>query len=187
MKRIRLVAVVALSLMAVIALLVTGVQAQTAPRGSWPQQRQQVQDARAKRITERIETIITRFNNNKDRHFAAYEAVKTRLGQMVTELASKGYDVTKLKSDLQAFDGLVVKFGQDYATFISLLQATEQYAPYASQGQFLTVLDQARAQLMVVRQDSLDARNYYQTVIRPDVQAVRNRKPQSTTPASTTP
>ena len=187
MKKIGLMAVVGLSLTVVIALLMTGAQAQTTPGGSWPQRWQQVQDARARRITERIETIIARFNNNKDRHIAAYEAVKTRLGQIVTELASKGYDVTKLKSDLQEFDGLVVKFGQDYATFISLLQATEQYAPHASQGQFLTALDQARAQLRVVRQDSLDARNYYQTVIRPDVQAVRNQKPQSTTPASTTP
>jgi hypothetical protein len=184
-------AIVVLALVGVLAAATVGAWAQPGAQVRRPQSsspaRQQTQEERAKRITERIELIIARFNNNKERHIATYNAVKDKLQAAIAKLEANGYDVSKLKADLQTLDGMVVKFGQDYAAMIDLLRAAEQYAPYESQGQFLQAIQQARARMKVVRQDILDVRNYYQTVMRHDIQSVRSQKPQSSGPASSVP
>jgi hypothetical protein len=156
----------------------------TAPIGTSPTPRQQ---QRAQIITERIETIIARFNNNEDRHIAAFQAVKAKVTEIVSTLSAKGYDTSKLSADLTAWDQMIVKAGQDYVAFIAALKNAEQYAPYTSQGQFLSAIQQARALLVVYRQDALDVRHQYQTVIRPDVQALAAQTPvaPSSTPTST--
>jgi len=147
--------------------------------------RQRVQDQRAKVIQERIETTIARFNNNKARHTAVYNNIKAKVTDAVATLAANGYDTSKLATDLATYNDKIVKYATDYATFIGLLQTAEQYAPYASQGQFLNAMAQARAQLRTVRQDDLELRNYYQSVIRPDIAALKSQTPK--TPAPTTP
>lgn len=182
---------------ALVVLFCAGALAQAQPRASFPQrestpqgeERQQIQDERSARVKERIELVITRFENNKERHVAAYNAVKAEVQGIVTTLAAKGYDVTKLTADLKTLDSMIVKFAQDYALFIDRLRATEAYDPYESGGQFQAALEAARAQLQVVRQDSLDIRSFYQTTIRPDVAALAGQKPSATapTPATTAP
>lgn len=154
----------------------------TTPRQSSAQQRV---DQRAEIIKERIETIIARFNNNKDRHVAAYNAVKTTLTNIITTLSAKGYDTSKLASDLETWNSMIVKAANDYAAMIAQLQTAEQYAPFASQGQFAAAMNQARLLLRTYRQDALNVRHEYQTVIRPDVQALKNQTPKP--PATTTP
>lgn len=174
-----------LALLTAVVLTTTVATGQTYPRGSVPQQRQERIDQRAENIQKRIDLVIARFNNNKERHVAHYNAVKDKITEIVTTMSAKGYDTSKLASDLQKWDALVVKTAQDYTTFISLLQTARQYAPYASQGQFAQAMSQARLQLRVVRQDSLDARSMYQTVIRPDVKALADQTPEA--PAGSTP
>jgi hypothetical protein len=75
----------------------------------------------------------------------------------------------------------VQKAATDYATFISLLQSAEQFTPFESGGQFWNAINQARAQLRVFRQDSLNVRSEYQTVIRPDVAALASQTPKAPT------
>jgi len=156
----------------------------TIPRGTAPTP---LQEERARIITEHIQTVIARFNNNEERHIAAYQAVKAKVVEIVTIMTAKGYDTAKLSADLATWDQMVVKAGQDYAAFIASLNNAIQFAPYSSQGQFLTAIEQSRAQLRVYRQDALDVRHEYQTVIRPDVQALAAQTPvaPSSTPTST--
>jgi hypothetical protein len=164
-----------------------GAFAQPGPRPTTPRQSaaEQRRDTRSEIITERIETMIARFNNNKDRHVAAYNAVKAKVTEIVTTMSAKGYDTSKLQADLVTWDQMVVKAAQDYAAFINLLQNAEQFTPLGSEGQFQSAMAQARAQLRLFRQDSLDVRNYYQTVIRPDVAALAGQSPAATTPGTT--
>ncbi|PKQ27983.1 MAG: hypothetical protein CVT63_05150 [Candidatus Anoxymicrobium japonicum] len=100
-------------------------------------------------------------------------------------MAAKGYDVSKLKADFLAWDQMIVKAATDYASFINLLQNAKQYTPYESAGQLSNAISQARAQLRIVRQDIIDVRHYYQTVIRPAIAALASQTP--TTPATTNP
>lgn len=188
MRRIAIACGLALALAAMLTSAVAAgptTPRGSTPRGSVPEQRQERIDQRAENIQQRLDLIIARFNNNKERHIARYNAVKAKITEIVTTMSAKGYDTSKLAKDLQEWDALVVKTATDYATFIGLLQTARQYAPYASEGQFAAAMSKARAQLKVVRQDSLDARTMYQTVIRPDVKALASQTPK--TPASTTP
>jgi hypothetical protein len=159
------------------------------PRASYPASSaaQQREDARAEQIQQRIDLVIARFNNNKERHVATYNAMKAKVQEVISTLAAQGYDVAKLTADLQTWDQMIVKFAQDYVSFIGLLEAVRAYAPYESQGQFASALEQARAQLRVCRQDSLDMRLFYQQTIRADIAEVASQKPSSTTPGSGTP
>jgi len=179
----RTVIVFCVVLLAATLFTAAAALSQTLPRRTTPGTPTPIQEQRAQVIVERIQTAIARFNNNKDRHIAAYNEVKAKVVEIVTTLSAKGYDTAKLSADLQTWDQMVVKTGQDYAAFIGLLQNSEQYAPYASQGQFLNAIEQARAQFRVYRQDELDVRHQYQTVIRPDVQALASQSP--TAPTST--
>jgi hypothetical protein len=142
-----------------------------------PNPRPPGQEARAEQLQKRIETVIAKFDANKERHMAVYNRIKDRLKEIADALTAKGYDLTKARQDYSTLDSKIVKFAQDYVTFISDLRATESYTPFESQGQFRSALEVARAQLKVVRSDSLDIRNFYWTTVRPDVQAVRNQKP----------
>lgn len=190
----RITCIVAVALLLILALTAAGAAAfRSRVPGSWPERssvpekRQEVQDERAKRIQERISLVIARFNNNKDRHIAAYKATKEQVAAIVNALAAQGYDVSKLSQDLKTWDAMIVKFATDFANFINKLTATQQYIPFESQGQFKAALEVARAQLRVVRADDLDIRTFYQTTIRPDVQDLKSQKPATTAPAATVP
>jgi len=183
--------ILAFCLAAVMLLTAVAAVGQTTPPASTPaQQRQQNlqerEQQRAAVIKERIDLIIARFNNNKDRHIAVYNATKAKVVEVVTTMSAKGYDTSKLSADLQTWDQMVQKAAADYATYVSLLQSAEQFAPYQSGGQFWNAINQARAQLRVVRQDSLDVRSEYQTVIRPNIAALVSQTPKTTTTAPAT-
>ncbi|MCG2795107.1 MAG: hypothetical protein L6427_04460, partial [Actinomycetia bacterium] len=80
MKRITIVGALTLAL-----VLVTGVCAgafQQSPAEKAKERRQEIQEERADTVQKRIELIITRFNNNKDRHIETYKRVKTRLEEI---------------------------------------------------------------------------------------------------------
>jgi hypothetical protein len=136
-------------------------------------------------MTQRIETAIARFNNNKDGHTRRYLAVADHLKNLNEKLKAKGYDTSKPEADYKVLNEKILKASQDYQMFITKLEATKQYACGQSQGQFKTALQDAKAQLKVYREDVADIRNYYQTVVRPDVKALRDQKPNtSSSPAA---
>lgn len=162
---------------AALILLAAPAAAAAQPRRSSPFQEQQEerQEQRARNIERRIEFIIARFENNYQRHINTYNAVKAECAELISYLEGKGYDCGKLRTDLQTWDQMIVKAARDYASFIDLLRATEAYDPFVSEGRFKAAVGQARAQLRVFRQDVLDVRHHYQTVIRPDILAVRSQ------------
>lgn len=134
-------------------------------------------------VTQRIETTVARYNNNKDKHIQQYKNLAARLSALGEKLRAKGYDTSKLQADSKVLNDKITKLSQDYADFTSKLEATKQYACGSSQGAFKQALKTAQDQLKVVKADSVDIRNYYQTVIKPDIQAIRAQKPTpSTTP-----
>lgn len=146
------------------------------------ERREEIASQRCTILTTNIDTRITRFNNNKQRHIDRYNNINERVAKFIAQAREQGYDVAKLEADGKTLDQKVQKFASDYAAFISKLEATKSSACGESEGAFRGALQTARQQLAVVRQDSVDIRNYYQTVIRQDIQDLRNQKV-SPTPA----
>lgn len=141
------------------------------------QKKEDLTTQRCTTLTQNIDRRINRFNNNKERHINQYNTAKQRLSQLITKLQQKGYDVLQLQADSKIWDGKVQKFASDYVVFINKLNETKNVTCGQSDGALRSYLKQARQQIVVVHQDSIDARTYYQTVIRADIQALRNQKP----------
>lgn len=141
------------------------------------QKKEELKTQRCTRLTQNIDRRINRFNGNKERHINQYNTAKQRLSQLVTKLQQKGYDVLQLQADSKIWDGKIQKFASDYVVVINTLNETKNVACGQSDGAFRSSLKQARQQIVVVHQDSIDARTYYQTVIKADIQALRDQKP----------
>ncbi|MDD5747738.1 MAG: hypothetical protein PHP64_01580 [Actinomycetota bacterium] len=148
-----------------------------AQTSSAQQRREERQEQHQERLRERVELVITRFDNNKERHIAVYNALKQRLAETAEKLESLGYDLTEIRADYQTLDSKIVKFAQDYAAFVDQLRAVEQY----EQGtpEFRNAIESARSKLRTVKDDSLDIRHYWQTVVRPDLKELRKQEPKA--------
>jgi len=169
-KRALLLIIVSL----VAALLVFGALA-SASAGVPPPRR----DERSERISQRVQAIINRFNARKDQHLAVYNNVKNKLKEIADTLEAKGYDVSKVRSDYQNLDSMIQKAASDYSAFIATLQGSLQYTPLQSEGQFMSMMETARAQLGTFRQDCVSIKDFYLNTIRPDVKALKDQKPGS--------
>lgn len=141
------------------------------------QTREELQAQRCTTLTQNIDRRISRFNNNKERHMNQYNTAKQRLSQLTEKLQKQGYDVPQLQADGQTWDIKIQKFATDFTVLINILTATKNTECGQSKGTFRTLMSQARQQVKIVHQDSVDARTYYQTVIKADIQAIRDQKP----------
>ena len=124
-----------------------------------------------------IDTRIARHENNKDRHLQAYQNTKEQVKNLVDRAKEAGYDTSQLETDLQTMDQKIRDFSAAWNTYFELLQKTKEYACGESEGEFRTALKTARDQLRVVRQHAAEIRNFYQTVIRPDIQDLKSQNP----------
>lgn len=135
-----------------------------------------VVQARCDLINSRIDLRINNFNANKETHIQRYQNIKTNVTNLVTYLKSKGYDTSKLETDLATLNTMVVTFGTDYSSFITKLEAAKQFTCGQSDGQFKAKIEEARAQLTIARTQAKDIRVFIVGTIRPDLQALRNQK-----------
>lgn len=171
---------VLLSFIFISLTCVSTVKALSPVRPTIKEQRKEIIQKRCEKRSQLIDTRITKFNTNKEKHLNNYNLIKQKLLNLITKLQKKGYDVSKLQADAKTWDEKVKKYAADYTTFIAKLTETKNYACGESQGNFGLALNQARQQLLIVKQDAVDMRNFHLTVIRPDMQALRTQKPTQT-------
>lgn len=126
-------------------------------------------------VTKNIDTQISKYNQFKQRHVERYESTKTKVKAAVEKAKDSGANTSKLESDLVNLDSQIKNFASDYAKFISTLEQSKQYVCGDASAQFKDALQEARSKLIVVRQDTANIRNYVQTVVRPDIQEVRQQ------------
>lgn len=171
---------VAGALVLVLVLMTGAAWAQEGQTGQEEGPLQQRLQQRWETVQKRIELIITRFENNHERHVKAYNKAKERVQKLVEELGAKGYDVSRLSQDLATWDGMFQEFARDYAAFIEKLEEISGLTPEQAQGQFMSLIREARELLRAVRQDALDIRLFYQQTIRADIQELRDQLPEAT-------
>ncbi|MEI6222350.1 MAG: hypothetical protein WCP97_06310 [bacterium] len=141
-------------------------------------------DEKCESLTKKVELTLTRFSNNKDRHIATYTKISEKVKDINTRLKDKGYDISKLQADEQTLNEKIKKIGADYALFIEKLDKTKGLACGQSNGEFKTALQDAQAELKIVREDILATRLFYQTTMRADIQSLKQQTP--TAPTKTT-
>ncbi|MCX6806576.1 MAG: hypothetical protein NT135_00415 [Candidatus Berkelbacteria bacterium] len=127
-------------------------------------------------IQAKIANKITKFDSSKEKHVSAYNNLKDRITKFIKKFDEKGYDTSKIKTDLTTLNGKIDKFTKDYSTYINKLRETQTLACGHSEGQFKDTLVEAKKLLKIVHQDASDIRKYYRTEIRKDMTDLKKQK-----------
>jgi hypothetical protein len=134
-------------------------------------------DLRCANITSRINARIEFYNGRKEAHLDRYNYIKERVTLLISNLKAKGFDTSKLESDLAAGKPKFDKLATDFQSFMSKLAETKNYDCGDSQGKFVDTLKAAKTLREVVMADVKDVRDYIQNTIRTDLKALRDQKP----------
>lgn len=137
--------------------------------------RDEMVEQRCEVLEKRFETRIARYENNQ----AGVERLRERVVALVEKVIEKakeeGLETAAVERALEEFKALIAEAEAVYAEHISELSQTQEYACGESEGQFKSRLEEARATLKEVRDAVLAARSYYQTELKPALQALRSQ------------
>ncbi|MFA7209068.1 MAG: hypothetical protein WC120_02165 [Parcubacteria group bacterium] len=140
------------------------------------QNREETREQRCARIQERIDNGSANIGNRKEKHMSVYGNMVDRISKFMAKLEDKGYDVSKIQSDLAVLKEKIQKFSDDYAAQAAKIGDTKNLVCGQSDGEFKSGLVEARAMMKTVRADAADIRNYMLKTVRPDIQALRGQK-----------
>ena len=129
---------------------------------------------RCDNITNRIELIILKYNNNKDRHIERYQNISKTLSELITTLESNGYDVKQLQEDVDQLNVYIKEFSTEYSNFVEQLELSQEYACANSEGDFRRTVENARSYLLQARETALDIRILINDEIRTDLEDLKN-------------
>ena len=132
---------------------------------------------RCERITNKINTIIARFEENRNRHLKVYTNMKNRIQEFIDRAKSKGIDTSKLETDFETLKNKIAKFSTDLAAHIDDLKQTKNFACGESQGQFKKELTDSRASRKLLLQDAADIRKFVRTTIMVDIKEIKKKFP----------
>ena len=130
-------------------------------------------------VNARIDARIRHFNLRKDNILARQKRIKERVLAFINRLERKGYDVSRVRGDLETLGGMVQTADSDYAVFIRELEEAKQFDCGDSQGAFIKALGEARAALAKFRTDVKNIWDFIQNTLRPDLKALREQNPSS--------
>lgn len=166
--------------------------AQSPTTAPWQQRAQERQEARQERVENRVERRCDIVNNRIDARISHYEAhyndvearmarVTERTNEFINRLETKGYDVSKVRSDLSTLEGMRTTRRSLYTAFINELKEAKQYDCGDSEGAFKAAMDESRAALAKWRDQIKANREYINTTLRPDLQALKGQNPSPAT------
>lgn len=166
--------------------------AQSPSSAPWQERAQERQNARQERmenrverrcdiVNKRIDERINRYKQHSDDVEARMARVTDRMNEFVNRLESKGYDVSKVRADLTKLEEMRNTRRSLYTAFISELEETKQFDCGDSEGAFKTALSEARTALTKWRDQIKANREFIKNTLRPDLQALKEQHPSSTT------
>jgi len=128
------------------------------------------------RVENRIDRRIDNFEKYKENRVRRHERVRDRIASLADKLDDKGYDTSTLRSHLKTFDGMIKDYASEYSKFISMLGDSKDYTCGESEGKFVDAVKEARSQLKIAKEKRKELREYYRTVIKKDLEDIKNQK-----------
>jgi ElaB/YqjD/DUF883 family membrane-anchored ribosome-binding protein len=172
MKRVFL-AVILATLLTLCAIAVAPAQVRRQSREEGPLKKR-VQE-RWEFIRERMELVVTRYENNYQRHAEVFSKLKERLASALDALEKRGYDVSALREDMATLESMLKEFDSDYSDLMGKLKEILALSADQAAQSFLGLLGEARELLREVRKDILDIRLFCQDEIRTDLQELSRK------------
>lgn len=127
-------------------------------------------------IQERMIERNTNFENKKEKHMAVYRNMVNRILKFIEKFSAQGYDVSKIKADLDVLNEKIQKFSDDYGAQVSKMNEAKNSACGNSEGNIKKNMINVRSMMESVRSDAMDIRKYMLETVRPDIQALRKQK-----------
>lgn len=123
----------------------------------------------------KISSILSGSSSNLAKRQAWVATRKQKIQERINKFKQQGLDVSKVTADFQTFSGQLDKWLTDYQTFITNLQATQQFSCGQAKGQFAAAVKTARSQRQVVKQDRDTFRDFYNQTLWADFQTLRQQ------------
>ncbi|MEI7621216.1 MAG: hypothetical protein WCJ51_01625 [Candidatus Moraniibacteriota bacterium] len=130
-------------------------------------------EEKCKNLETKIATRLGRYENNQQMIQTVYGNMQTRLTRLLEKLKTAGADTAKLEADLKTLTGKIEKFKTDQASFMTTLKESQAFACGKSEGEFKTKIDSARQVPTLLKQDRQDIKDFFETTIKTDLQAIR--------------
>lgn len=131
--------------------------------------KEKVCNATQKRMTERWDKYVTGRTNRADNLAKGVEKLKS----LSVKFAAKGLVVTELNNDITTLEGLVADYNTAFNTFMTALQKAKDMPCANYQKEFLPQLKAAKYEWTKVKAAAVKIRDFYQSDIKPDLQALR--------------
>jgi len=128
-------------------------------------------------VNKRIDAKINNYNERKDLHIAKNQRNVSRWKELADRLEKKGYDVTKLRTDLKTLEIMLTTAAANYSTFISKLETSKNYDCGESKGKFKEMLEGSKVKLSTFRTEAKSIADFIKNTIMPDLKAIRAQKP----------
>ena len=131
---------------------------------------------RCSSIKSLAEKKLDKFEENKNKHYTIYVQLSDRIESKMNEWEGLGYDVDEVKNDLKTLNDKIDNFTADYNKYIDKLNAIRDIDCDNTETDLKNAVTSAKAALKQVKNDVGDIRNYYWTVLRPDIMDLKKQK-----------
>ncbi|KKQ53525.1 MAG: hypothetical protein US70_C0002G0013 [Parcubacteria group bacterium GW2011_GWD2_38_11] len=160
-----------------------------AKRLEFQDKKEKMAEEKCKSIESKIATRVGRYQNNGQMLEKVYGNMQARLARLLTKLKTAGAETAKLETDLAELNVKINKLKADQATFMTTLADSQAFVCGKSEGEFKNKLEQARKVPEIIKQDRQEIKNFFQTTIKTDLQAIRKQlaEQKETTEATETP
>jgi hypothetical protein len=124
-------------------------------------------------INARVDGKINAFEDGKNRRAMGLFNILEVISRIEQRAKTANIDTSQLDSDFVFLNQSIEIFKTDYALFIEKLNNTKNYTCGHSQGQYMNALSEARPQLKIVKADLDSIKDFTNSVIKQDIQALR--------------
>lgn len=131
--------------------------------------------ARCTEVTNHINTLLTRLQNDESVRENRHQKVVDRLNALIPKLDAKNVDTSGLKTAVSALSDKKTTWQAAYTALLSKLEATKQYACGKSEGQFKQATLDARTQRKTMHAANVDFWSYVKNTVKPDLKTARNQ------------
>ncbi len=136
--------------------------------------REKMTQDRCKNIETKIATRTGRYENTGQMLQTVYTNMQARLERLSTSLKD-ATDTSKLDADLATLYAKISKLKADQATILTTLKDSQTLVCEKTELEFKTKFTQARSMPEILKQDRADIKNFFQTTIKADLQAIRQQ------------
>lgn len=125
-------------------------------------------------VTQRVDLITSRYEQNKNRHVERYQNIYQKVTELVTRLENEGYDVEDLKASLGELNQKVREFAYEYNQVIKELNDSKNHVCGNNEGEYKQAITRARNNLLKAREKALEIRIMINDEIKPELRALLN-------------